>query len=68
MKKIDFENFQVIFNNVRINGFRQFLSTLIRPLFSYNLKKAAQKFVRGDARTTKNIDVAEQTDRSVDCV
>ena len=65
MKKIDFENFKVIFGNVRINGFQKFLSVLIRPLFSYNLKKTASKFVRGGARTTKNIDVADQNDRSV---
>ena len=29
-------------------------------------KKTAQKFVRGGERTTKNIDVADQNDRSVD--
>jgi hypothetical protein len=41
VKKIDFENFKVIFDNVKISGFRKFLSTFIRPLFSYNLKKTA---------------------------
>ena len=66
MKKIDFENFKVIFDNVKINGFRKFLSAFIQPLFSYNLKKPASKFVRGSTRTTKNIDVADQTDRSVE--
>ena len=47
MKKIDFENFKVIFDNVRINGFRQFLSALIRPLFSYNLKKPHRNSLEG---------------------
>ena len=28
VKKIDFENFKVIFDNVRINGFRQFYQHL----------------------------------------
>ena len=47
MKKIDFENFKVIFENVRINGIRKFLSVFIRPLFSYNLKKAHRNSLEG---------------------
>ena len=41
VNKIDFENIKVIFENVRINGFRKFISIFIRPLFSYHLKKTA---------------------------
>ena len=55
MKKIDFENFKVIIDNVRINRFRKFLSTLIRPLFSYNLKKPHRNSLEGVRERLKTL-------------
>ena len=55
MKKIDFENFKVIFDNVRINGFLKFLSTLIRSLFNYNLKKPHRNSLEGVRERLKTL-------------
>jgi len=55
VEKIDFESFKVIFDNVRISGIRKFLSILIRPLFSYNLKKPHKNSLEGVRERLKTL-------------